>query len=102
MQGTVVSDKSDKTVVITVERKIKHPVYGKFITRRKKYIAHDPENSCKLGDVISIIEHRPISKTKTWVVLENKSSMKEKGSKSGVKAKKKVEKLEEKNDTDAK
>jgi len=72
MQGTVVSDKSDKTVVISVVRKVKHPVYKKYITRRKKYTAHDPSNKCKIGDVISIIETKPISKSKRWHVLEDK------------------------------
>lgn len=72
IQGTVVSDKSDKTVVISVVRKIKHPVYKKFITRRKKYTAHDPDNKYKIGDIISIIENKPISKTKRWHVMDNK------------------------------
>lgn len=72
IQGTVVSDKSDKTVVISVVRKVKHPVYKKFITRGKKYAAHDPNNKYKMGDVISIIESKPISKSKRWHVLEDK------------------------------
>lgn len=69
LQGVVVSDKMDKTVVVRVERQIKHPVYGKFITRSKKYAAHDETNRCKEGDVVKIRECRPISKRKTWEVV---------------------------------
>jgi small subunit ribosomal protein S17 len=68
--GTVVSDKTDKTVVVKVERKVKHPLYGKIIRRSKKYHAHDEANEYKPGDVVRIEETRPMSKTKTWAVLD--------------------------------
>ena len=68
--GTVVSDKTDKTVVVKVERKVKHPLYGKIIRRSKKYHAHDEGNEFKPGDTVRIEETRPISKTKTWKVLD--------------------------------
>jgi small subunit ribosomal protein S17 len=68
--GTVVSDKTDKTVTVNVERKVKHPLYGKIIRRSKKYHAHDEDNAFKPGDVVRIEETRPISKTKTWRVLD--------------------------------
>ena len=68
--GTVVSDKTDKTVVVKVERKVKHPLYGKIIRRSKKYHAHDEANEYLLGDVVRIEETRPISKTKTWAVKD--------------------------------
>lgn len=70
LQGTVVSDKGDKTVIVNVERRIKHPLYKKTIRRSKKYAAHDEANAFKAGDVVRIIECRPMSKTKTWEVLE--------------------------------
>ena len=66
--GTVVSDKTDKTVTVLVERKVKHPLYGKIIRRSKKYHAHDEGNEFKPGDTVRIEETRPISKTKSWVV----------------------------------
>ncbi len=69
LQGVVVSDKMDKTVVVRVERRVMHPIYKKFIKRSKKYHAHDEANACKAGDVVRIQECRPISKTKTWQVL---------------------------------
>ncbi len=69
LQGTVVSDKSDKTVVVKVERSVQHPLYKKFIRRSKKYHAHDPDNRFKTGDVVKIRECRPISRTKSWEVL---------------------------------
>jgi len=68
--GTVVSDKTDKTVTVLVERKVKHPLYGKIIRRSKKYHAHDEANEYKTGDTVRIEETRPISKTKTWAVLD--------------------------------
>ncbi len=68
--GTVVSDKTDKTVTVKVERKVKHPLYGKIIRRSKKYHAHDETNEFKAGDTVRIEETRPISKTKTWKVLD--------------------------------
>ena len=68
--GTVVSDKTDKTVTVLVERKVKHPLYGKIIRRSKKYHAHDEGNEFKPGDMVRIEETRPISKTKTWRVKD--------------------------------
>jgi len=68
--GTVTSDKTDKTVTVKVERKVKHPLYGKIIRRSKKYHAHDEENSFKMGDTVRIEETKPISKTKTWKVID--------------------------------
>jgi small subunit ribosomal protein S17 len=70
MQGVVVSDKMDKTVVVNVERRKQHPLYKKFIRLSKKYVAHDEGNSCKAGDLVQIEECRPISKRKSWVVIE--------------------------------
>ena len=69
MQGFVVSDKMDKTVMVKVERRIMHPLYKKFIRRSKKYAAHDEANTCKVGDTVSIRECKPISKRKKWEVL---------------------------------
>lgn len=68
--GVVVSDKMDKTVVVAVERKMAHPLYGKQIKKTKKFHAHDEENRCKVGDVVKIRESRPLSKLKRWVVVE--------------------------------
>ncbi|MBD3773862.1 MAG: 30S ribosomal protein S17 [Rhodobacteraceae bacterium] len=68
--GTVTSDKTDKTVTVNVERKVKHPLYGKIIRRSKKYHAHDEANEYKVGDTVRIEETRPISKTKTWKVID--------------------------------
>jgi small subunit ribosomal protein S17 len=65
----VVSDKMQKTVIVTVERRVMHPVYKKFIRRSKRYAAHDEENRCKVGDNVSIRECRPLSKRKRWEVL---------------------------------
>ena len=67
--GKVVSIKMDKTAVVEVERRVMHPKYGKFVRSRSKYHAHDENNSCKLNQVVSIQESRPISKLKRWVVL---------------------------------
>jgi small subunit ribosomal protein S17 len=66
--GVVVSDKADKTISVKVERKFTHPLYGKVVTRSKKYATHDENNEFKAGDVVEIIAVRPISKTKTWKV----------------------------------
>ncbi|MGI9199920.1 MAG: 30S ribosomal protein S17 [Woeseiaceae bacterium] len=68
--GRVVSDKMDKTVSVAIERLIKHPVYGKFIRRTTKVLAHDANNECKAGDRVSISECKPISKNKSWAVVE--------------------------------
>ncbi len=64
--GTVVSTKMDKTITVLVERMIKHPLYGKYIKRSRKIHAHDPENQCQEGDMVTIEETRPLSKTKAW------------------------------------
>ena len=69
LQGTVVSDKTDKTVVVLVERQVPHPLYGKIIRRSKKYHAHDEANAIKAGDVVRIEECAPVSKLKTWRVV---------------------------------
>ena len=69
MQGVVVSDKMEKTIVVRVERKVMHPIYKKFIRRSKKYSAHDEENVCKIGDNVKIRECKPISKNKCWEVI---------------------------------
>lgn len=68
--GSVTSDKTDKTVTVLVERKVKHPLYGKIIRRSKKYHAHDENNEYAVGDVVRIEETKPISKTKTWTVKD--------------------------------
>ncbi len=73
MSGVVVSDKMDKTVVVQVERRVMHPVYKKIIRRSKKYAAHDEKNRCKVGDVVTIRECRPISKRKCWEVVANQA-----------------------------
>ena len=69
MQGIVLSDKMDKTVTVKVERRVIHSLYKKFIRRSKKYSAHDENNACEVGDVVSIRECKPISKNKRWEVL---------------------------------
>jgi small subunit ribosomal protein S17 len=66
--GRVVSDKMEKTVTVLVERKVKHPMYGKVMVRSKKYHAHNEGNSAKAGDLVEIVETRPVSRTKTWAV----------------------------------
>lgn len=71
LQGVVVSDKQDKTVVVSVERQVMHPVYKKFVKKSKKYAAHDENNQFKVGDIVSIEESKPYSKTKTWTVVTN-------------------------------
>ncbi len=68
LSGRVVSDKMDKTVTVLVERKVKHPLIGKVIVKSNKFHAHDEKNECKEGDLVTITESRPLSKTKTWVV----------------------------------
>ncbi|RMG13162.1 MAG: 30S ribosomal protein S17 [Deltaproteobacteria bacterium] len=68
--GIVCSDKRDKTVTVEVTRRVKHPKYKKYITRRKKYHAHDENNACRVGDKVKIIETRPLSKQKRWRVAE--------------------------------
>lgn len=68
--GHVVSDRMDKTVVVRVERLVRHPRYGKVLRRAKKYKAHDEENVCRIGDVVRIVESRPLSREKRWRVEE--------------------------------
>ncbi|HEY65854.1 MAG TPA: 30S ribosomal protein S17 [Caldilineae bacterium] len=70
MVGEVVSDKMDKTVVVRVDRTRRHPLYGKVIRVSKRYKAHDEENQCRVGDIVRIMESRPLSKEKRWVVVE--------------------------------
>lgn len=68
LNGRVVSDKMDKTVTVLVERKVKHPLIGKVVVKSNKFHAHDETNACKEGDLVTITESRPLSKTKTWIV----------------------------------
>jgi small subunit ribosomal protein S17 len=68
--GLVVSDKMEKTVVVAIERRVAHPVYGKMVTRTKRLKAHDEENSAKVGDTVRIVETRPLSKDKRWRLVE--------------------------------
>lgn len=69
LQGVVVSDKAEKTVVVLVERRVMHPLYKKYIRRSKKYMAHDEDNRCKAGDIVRIRECRPLSRRKRWEVF---------------------------------
>lgn len=68
LKGKVVSDAAEKTIAVLVERRVKHPLYKKYLTRSKKYLAHDEDNQASIGDIVSIIECAPISKRKTWVL----------------------------------
>ncbi len=68
--GVVVSNKMDKSIVVAIKRKVKHPIYGKFVNRTKKLMAHDEENSCNIGDKVRISETRPLSKNKSWRLVE--------------------------------
>ncbi|MBR1834656.1 MAG: 30S ribosomal protein S17 [Bacteroidales bacterium] len=68
--GVVVSNKMDKTIVIKVERKVKHPLYGKFVKKSTKFMAHDEKNECNIGDTVRIMETRPLSKNKCWRLVE--------------------------------
>ncbi len=70
LQGRVISDKMDKSIVVAIERFVKHPIYGKFIRRTTKIHAHDENNSCSQGDIVSIRECRPLSKKKSWTLVE--------------------------------
>ena len=72
--GRVVSNKMDKTVTVLIERRVKHPVYGKYITRSSKIHAHDENNECDMGDVVTVQETRPISKSKSWKLLRVEES----------------------------
>lgn len=69
-EGTVLSNKMDKTVVVAIVRQVQHSQYGKFIRRTKKYVAHDENNACNVGDIVRIVEMRPMSKTKRWLVQQ--------------------------------
>ncbi|MCQ2360757.1 MAG: 30S ribosomal protein S17 [Paludibacteraceae bacterium] len=69
-QGVVSSDKMDKTVTVSIQWKEKHPIYGKFVSKTKKYHAHDEKNECHIGDTVRIMETRPLSKSKRWRVVE--------------------------------
>ena len=68
--GVVVSNKMDKSIVVAIHRKVKHPIYGKFVSKTKKLMAHDEENSCNIGDTVRIMETRPLSKNKSWRLVE--------------------------------
>jgi small subunit ribosomal protein S17 len=68
--GVVVSNKMDKTITVAVERKVKHPIYGKFLKKTTKFHAHDEKNECTVNDVVRIMETRPLSKTKRWRLVE--------------------------------
>ena len=68
--GVVVSNKMEKTIVVAVARKVKHPIYGKFVNKTKKYHAHDEKNECNVGDTVRLVETRPLSKTKRWRLVE--------------------------------
>jgi len=70
LTGRVTSDKMDKTITVKVERQVKHPLYGKFIKRSTKVHAHDENNECKIGDVVIVVESKPLSKSKTWQLVE--------------------------------
>ena len=73
LQGVVVSDKGNKTIIVRVERRMMHPIYKKFIRRSKKFAAHDENNASKIGDIVRIRECAPISKTKTWELVQDKA-----------------------------
>ncbi len=68
--GLVVSNKMDKSIVVRIERRFKHPIYGKFVKKTKKFIAHDEKNECNIGDTVRIMETRPLSKNKNWRLVE--------------------------------
>ena len=69
MTGEVLASKMDKTVVVKISRRYPHPLYKKYVTKTKKYYAHDPKNVCKAGDIVNIIESKPLSKLKRWSIL---------------------------------
>ncbi len=68
--GLVMSDKMDKSIIVMIERKVKHPMYGKFVKKTSKFIAHDEKNECNAGDTVRIMETRPLSKNKCWRLVE--------------------------------
>ena len=69
LMGKVVSDKMDKTITVLIERRVKHPLYGKYLSKSSRLKAHDEENTCNIGDTVTIAESRPLSKTKSWVLV---------------------------------
>jgi len=68
--GTVVSSKMEKSIIVVVKRKVKHPIYGKYVNKSSKFVAHDEENTCNEGDTVKIMETRPLSKSKNWRLVE--------------------------------
>ncbi|MEJ2442971.1 MAG: 30S ribosomal protein S17 [Exilibacterium sp.] len=70
LTGKVVSDKMDKTITVLIERRVKHPIYGKYVSKSSKVKAHDENNECNMGDVVTISESRPLSKTKSWALVK--------------------------------
>ena len=70
LMGKVVSDKMDKTITVLIERRVKHPLYGKYVSKSSKLKAHDEENTCNIGDVVTIAESRPLSKSKSWTLVK--------------------------------
>jgi len=68
--GVVVSNKMEKSIIVAVKRKVKHPIYGKFVNKTTRFVAHDIENTCNIGDTVKIMETRPLSKTKNWRLIE--------------------------------
>lgn len=70
LTGKVVSDKMDKTITVLIERRVKHEMYGKYTTKSSKIHAHDEKNECKTGDIVTVAESRPLSKTKTWALVK--------------------------------
>lgn len=74
LMGKVVSDKMDKTITVLIERRVKHPLYGKYISKSSKLKAHDEENVCNIGDVVTIAESRPLSKSKSWTLVNIEES----------------------------
>jgi small subunit ribosomal protein S17 len=79
LQGVVVSDKGDKTIVVRVERRVRHPLYKKYIRSTKKYHAHDEDNACRVGETVRIIESRPHSRLKRWELLSRERAAAEVG-----------------------
>ena len=74
--GVVTSNKMDKTISVSVERRLRHPIYGKFVKKTKKFMAHDENNDCSIGDIVRIMETRPLSKRKRWRLMESVEKVK--------------------------
>lgn len=70
LMGRVVSDRMDKTITVLIERRVRHPLYGKYLSKSSRLKVHDEENTCNIGDVVTIAESRPLSKTKSWVLVK--------------------------------